>query len=231
RCTTTLLLLSITIPALLSIGCSSSKVQISRYMTSFPDPDFLGKNYNQLAVYYNSSSLYERQYVETCLVEQLRERGVTALPSSTIIPPTRQWDSARIHEAMVNARIDGYLHIVEIERSVDSTWVPVEEISQTKKEGEEKKVPGKKSNEEKQDTVIRYTEVETTTTSTRGGYWQTSLWRGFRVELIDLPSNRIAWLGTTGFWGNIDYGGAKASERIAGQLGIDGMILTRSKHH
>ncbi len=229
--THTILLFSLILPLLLIsvAGCSSSRTTPDRLMTSFPDPDFLGKRYNRIAIHFNSLSLYERQVVETALVDLLHKREVGAVTSTSIIAPTRRWDSASMFRALSGAGIDGYMHITEIERSVDSSWVPVEEVVTTTRKGEERKVPRERRAEEEtgQDSVVRYTETEETRTSTKGGYWRTHTWRNYRVELVDLPSGRIAWLGTTGLWGSVDNSSADMGERITGQLGQDGMITLR----
>lgn len=192
-------------------------------MTSFADPDFLGKHYDKLAIYFDTISLMDRQMVESFLVDELRKRNVEAYESGAISAPTRNWDSASMYASLVKAGMDGYLHITESRRRLDSTWVPVTHVTKTTRTEDQRK-GSKPRSEGRQDSVAHLQEIETTTTTTEGGYWRWSIWRELRIELIDLPTGRTAWLGTQSFRGALSSQGEDFSERIAKQLGADGMV-------
>ncbi len=207
------------------VGCSVFGSS-SNYMTSFPDPAFVGKRFTFLAVHYDSPNLSYRKAVESELVEELRERKVSAVESSTIIPPTRTWDSAGIRNALLAKGIDGYIRIVEVESWVEHRYIPEKQTTQVKREAEAKKVPDtkRKYGESKRDSVTRVTETETTTTTTSGGYTQEITWWRFNVELVDLASGNIAWLGSKNICGSVSYEAEDFSEKIAAQLREDGMV-------
>ena len=201
-------------------------------MTSFPDPDFLESDYDTLVIHFDSPSLYERKHVESFLVNRLRRKkgkAIVAYESSSLIPPTRTWDSASSYSTFLKAGIDGYIHIVEVERKIDSTWVPIKEVTKTTREEEQQRQTHEDQRQEevKRDTLLTTVEVETTTRSTHGGYWEESIRRDFRVQLIDIPSGRIAWLGVSWFSGEIDDGGELLSKRISAQLERDGFVKAK----
>lgn len=207
------------------IGCSTFGSS-GNYMTSFPDPAFVGKRFTFIAVHYDSPNLSYRKAVESELVDELRERKVSAVESSTIIPPTRTWDSSGIRNALLAKGIDGYIRIVEVERWTEHRYIPEKQTTQVKREAEAKKVPDtkRKYGESKRDSVTRVTETETTTTTTSGGYTQEITWWRFNVELVDLASGKVAWLGSKSICGSVSYEAENFSEKVAEQLREDGMV-------
>lgn len=208
----------------LAVGCGVTG-GTTNYLTSFPDPAFIGTRYTSVAVHFDSPNLYYRKAVETQLVEELRERKNSAIESSMIIPPTRTWDSASIHGTLAAAGIEGYIHIVETDSWVEHTYIPEEQKTTIKREGTEKKVPEKKRRGEgKQDSVTRTVETETVTTTTSGGYTRETTWRTFRIELVDVATGRVAWLGTKSIEGSVSYEARDFGERVAGQLHADGLM-------
>lgn len=197
----------------------------TNYMASFPDPAFIGIRYTSVAVHFDNPNLFYRKAVESKLVEELRERKNSAVESSMIIPPTRSWDSASIYGALAAAGIEGYIRIVETDSWIVHTYVPEKQETKVKREGTEKKVPQKKRRgEEKQDSVIRTVETETVTTTTTGGYTRETTWHAFRIELVDVATGKIAWLGTKNIEGSVSYKAQDFGEKIAGQLHVDGLM-------
>lgn len=214
-----------------AIGCASSGSG-SRYMTSFPDPAYLGRAFNRVAIHYDSPTLAYRKEVESRLAEELLDHDVTAVESSRIIPPTRTWDSAGIRNALIAAGIDGYVRIVEVESWTENVVVPPKATTEVQRKAEqrngteskEKPTAGERNDSTGKEEVIRVVETETTTTTTSGGYSYDVTWRRFNVELIDLGTGRLAWLGTTTVRGSVSSGSEDFSEQIAGQLRQDGMV-------
>lgn len=224
--TSAFLLLAIcSLCALGMVGCTGSSAS-KRYITSFVDPDFFGKRYTWLAVHYQTSDLEYRYALEEAVVHELREKKGSAMLSSGLILPTRTWDSAAIQNALTSAGFDGYLRIVETDRWTETYHVPIQEKTTVKREAEQEKIPNYKGRgEQRNDSVIKVTETETSTTTTTGGYTGETLYRRVRIELIDLATGRIAWVGTTTIAGSITANAKYFGKNVAAQLRQDGMFV------
>ena len=118
---------------LILAGCMSTRTA-ERYITSFPDPDFLRKRYNLLVVHFDTTDLVERKFVESFLVHELRRKHVNPYESSGIFPPTRSWDSVSTYAGLISANVDGYLRITESKRWIDSVWIPLKHVTKTTRE-------------------------------------------------------------------------------------------------
>ena len=205
------------------IGCGASS-GMKRYITSYPDPDFIGHHYAKVAVHMETPSLELRQAMESRMVEEMEEEDRIAIASGSVIVPTRTWDSAAIHARLSKAGVDGYMRIVEVRRGIDSTWIDRQIRTTTTREGEERVKQPAKGEGAKKDSVIKTKETEKTTTTDSGGYMWYRPWREFRIELIDMATGRIAWLGVRTLGGSFDDMSEDLGERVTAQLIADGMV-------
>lgn len=213
------------IAALASIGCASTTTS-QRYLTSFTDPDFLGRSFTRLAVHYDTDNFGYRKAVEEEIVRALRKRGVYAVESSTVIAPTRSWDSANVADALRRNHFDGYVRIFEIDRSTSTHHVPLKQTTQVTREEDRKRTPESngKGETDGQGSSVKVKETETTTTTTTGGYTYTVTWTAFRLELIDLAGGRIAWVASKWIEGSPGAEAEDFGRAVALQLGQDGMV-------
>ena len=196
-------------------GCSAT----SSYMAGYPDPDFHGRQYQIVSVHMVTTALDERRSIEESIAENLVDESVRAFQSGDLLPPTRDWDSTAVYDRLSRVGVEAAIRISESDRWTRSWWVPFEEkTTVTTKE---------KSTEEKQKGEVgekREEEFETTTEVKReakGGYEKEEEMLRFNVELIDVPTRRVAWRGSVTMRGNRR---SSVATKIVGQLLLDKMV-------
>ena len=173
-----LLLLFGIIAAVALNSCASTET------TSFSDPDFRGKKYDNICVYAETSDLEWKDYIEKEMVNCLKDEGINAIQGSFLFPPTREWNDGQIEQTLRDKGLDGYILITIESQKVDEKYVPGEVV--TEKKGETKK---------KKDSSEVY--VETTTTKVKEGRVEKEYHTVFNTKLVDVASSRIAWTATS----------------------------------
>ncbi len=169
---------------LMLAGC-----QKSVEMASFRDPGFPTARYARVMVLADTSDLIWRKALESGMVASLRELGVRAIESTSIMAPTRSWSPEERRAAIAAAGVDGILTFVPQASGVSESYVPPETSTNTKTTttaqtgaGDAAKGSGTKTE-------------QTATTSTKEGYVSRSDWTRFEIRLIDRATERTAWIG------------------------------------
>ena len=148
---------------LLVTNCTRTRV------VSFTDPDAKGKLFNRIAVLADVADLSDQQTMETKIVETLHDKGVNALTSIELLPPTRDFTIEQENKIFKEHNIDALL-ILQIS---DTGFYNETESLRVHAEGHD------------DDSAI----------SISGGGIDQKAFGHFRVSLIDLASNKTMWIG------------------------------------
>lgn len=167
-------------------ACSSSRTPV---ITAYTDPDFHGRSYEHIVVAADVADLEIRRLVESALVEELRERGIDAEESTRLFPPTRTWMVDERLEALRRRGSDGLLRIKHVSSWSTEEHVPLTTTTEVRRESDEKSEKGEGASKQKSE------EKETIMTTTSGGYVVRSDVSRYQIDLVDVPSDRVAWVG------------------------------------
>jgi len=97
--------ISLLIFVILLLGCAWTN------MTSFKDPDFSNTNFSKILIIAPFSDLELRQTTEKKFQDALYSKGITAVTSIKLFPPTREYSSDEILNRLLRFNIDGVLFI------------------------------------------------------------------------------------------------------------------------
>jgi hypothetical protein len=209
------------VAATLLLGaCASTRTTPS--ITAYTDPDFTGHTFQWVAVAVDDGDLAWRTLLETHLVAELRERGVNAQSALQLFPPTREWSVQQKRSELIRRGFDG---IVRLERA--RAWKTEDHVPQTTttkvtRETKEEKTEeeGKKEGKGK--------EEETVTTTTDGGYTVTTEWAGYEVKVVEVLSDRVAWIGAATVTATGSNAG-RFTDDIVDRLQFDRMVAGTSE--
>lgn len=171
-------------------GCASTK------MHSFVDPDFRDHSYERLMVAVQIENLDQRDDAETIFTEELAGTGVRCQRSLDVLPPTRQYDDDEFGTALADAGIDGLLIVRMTEYYEDEYYVPPSSTTSTT--GSLSANTYYYGNTANTSGTLNATSYTTTT----GGHTYTKPRVRHEVQLWDVQSGRMAWIGCTFTRGN-----------------------------
>lgn len=165
-------------------GCASTSV------TAYKDPNFASKTYESLAIYANTENLEWRQSLEQTMVAEINKRGGYAVPSMSLIPPTRDYEPGEAARILFRENNIGGLITIKVgDSGVQQQWIP-QTGSTTTSSG----------------TVSTYgntgTYSGTSSTTYQGGYNVNKPWAKMSTELIDLESGKKVWVASSHTGGN-----------------------------
>ena len=169
-------LLLILIIVFFTFNCTQTKI------VTFTDPDAVGKYYNRIGVVADVEDLSERAGIEEKMVETMRDNGISAVTSISLLPPTREFTVEQENKIFRDNGVEA-LAVIQIDDS--GYYVSTEPI---RVNTETRKVDGKK--------------VKSTTVS--GGGTEQKAFSQFRVSLIDLMSGKTMWIGDADARSNFD---------------------------
>ena len=186
-------------------GCTSTRI------VSFTDPDAYGKSYGKVVVVADVGDLSDKLTIETKLVETLQEKGINAISSLSLLPPTREFTVMQENEVFAKNRIDGLVVVQIADAGYFITTEPINVHTETSS-GENGNV---------------------TNTSASGGGTEHKAFGQFRVSLIDLKSQKTMWVGDADAraffntfnpdW-DMDYLMKASSKKIAKELIKTGLV-------
>lgn len=167
-------------------GCPIARTELS----GFIDPDFEDHSaYTTILVKTNEEDLQVRLSVETIYSNLLKAKyDCTAYSAIKLMPPTKEYSAAEESKLYKKFGIDAVLQVATTQKGEDLEYVPKTVV--TTKEG---KVKGTNHG-----AVYR----ESTTKNESGGYYVSSPWAKFRVNLIDVKTNKVAWTASSTTEGN-----------------------------
>lgn len=169
-------LLTIILVGLIVFNCTETK------LVTFTDPDARNKSYNRVGVVANVEDLSERVAIEEQMVETMRDNGISAVSSISLLPPTREFTVEQETEIFKNNGIQA-LAVIQVDDSgYFVTTEPMTVDTRTVKKD------GKK--------------VKSTTVT--GGGTEQKAFSQFRVSLVDLKSNKTMWIGDADTRSNFD---------------------------
>jgi hypothetical protein len=191
-------------------------------ITSFVDPAYRGHIFHRIAVIADTSDLEWRLKLEKQLAGAYREKGVNGIEGATIISPTRQWNDAARHDALLASGVDGYLDVEIIESGEWTKYIPATTATTVSRE---RKAKEKQTGKDKD--TVEYEEVSvTTTTKQDGGYTERTPWTRYRIRLIDVATGDVAWMAMNAINGNPGDRLWAFCQEVAAQLQRDGLVAT-----
>ncbi|MBS1910769.1 MAG: hypothetical protein JST22_02165 [Bacteroidetes bacterium] len=205
-------------PIMIGCGYTQDVVRPPAPITSFKDPDFAGTAFRQVAVFVDTADLEWRHTLESQMVVAMRNRGMNAIESFRITPPTRSWTEADVRAALARNGVDAYLRFTVASLTVNQKVTPVTSTTTVTHE--------KKERADRKD-VKDSVQQETTMTTMRqaGGDTVTTYHMGYRVTLVETAGSRVAWLATN----SIDCDPADRvgsfCDEIAWQMSRDSLLV------
>lgn len=161
------ILLAVIISCALVSSCSVKKINLN----SYSHPDFLKKEYESVAIYYDTENLNYRNSVESTFVEELRDGEVNAVQGSVLFPPLDEWSDDYIQQKLKEKGI-GALIVFELD-----SILPIKVVDE--EENENELYPFKVSEKNYEDEEDRVHKTHYT----------------MSIMMIDVESNTIAWQG------------------------------------
>lgn len=167
-------------------GCPMARTELS----GFIDPDFDGHEaYTTILINAKEEDLQVRLNVESIYANFLKSKyACTAYSAIKLMPPTKTYSTAEANKIYQKYGIDAVLEVSTTQQGEDLEYIP--KTTTTTKEGN---VKGSAHG-----AVYR----ESTTKSESGGYYISNPWAKFRVNLLDVQSNKIAWTASSRTEGN-----------------------------
>lgn len=148
---------------LFATNCTHTRV------VSFTDPDAGGKLYNRIAVVANVDDLSDRLAIETKMVKTLLNKGVNAVSSLSLFPPTREFTVEQKNEVFKNNKVEALVVIQIADSGFLVTSEPMSLYTETNEDG--------------------------TGTTVSGGGTKHKAFGQLRVSLIDVESDKTMWIG------------------------------------
>ncbi len=160
-------LIALLIFVLFVTSCTHTRI------VSFTDPDAGGKLYNRIAVVANVDDLSDRLIIETKMVKTLDDKGVNAVSSLSLFPPTREFTIEQENEIFKDNNVEA-LAVIEIRNTgFHVSSEPLSVRTETRKEKDK----------------------EVTGTTVSGGGTERKAFGQLRVSLIDVVSDKTMWIG------------------------------------
>lgn len=155
--------LIISLLGLFLISCTQTRV------VSFTDPDAVNKSYTNIAIIGDTGDLSDRLIIEDKMVETLRDYGVRAVSSLSILPPTRSFTVEEENEILKSNNIQALAVVQIAESGFFVTSEPISVHTETDKDGKE--------------------------TTISGGGTEQKAYGKLRISLIDVESGQNMWIG------------------------------------
>lgn len=198
-------------------GCAAVQTEIS----SFVDPDFAGRSFEQILVASRYDDLSMRSATEISFCEELTRSEAAAIPSLHVLLPTREWKDEEIFPMMSERGIDAVLIITQTDAYTDREYVPERIDVQTDEYLTARSLRPYRG--------WRDGRVRTYTWATRSGGYYVDLPRvRHRIQLYDVASRRMAWYATTLTAGDSSATPEKMMQSLASQtvtrLIADGLV-------
>jgi len=194
--------------ALFITNCTHTKV------VSFTDPDAGSMLYNRIAVVANVNDLSDKLAIETKMVETLLDKGVNAVSSLILFPPTREFTVEQENKVFKNNKVEA-LAVIEIrDTGFHVSSEPINIHTETQKDDDK----------------------EVTRTTVSGGGTERKAFGQLRVSLIDVDSGKTMWIGDADAQSFFDtdnpdwdmaYLLKASSKKIAKELIKTGLIRTK----
>lgn len=184
-------------------------------ITAFKDPAFASRVFQKPAIYVNSEDLTWRQSIEDTMVTELGKKGVIAVASMSLTPPTRTYSPEERAQVLAESDIDALIVIQIGDTGVETRYVPQTSTTTTT-------------------TGTATTYGENTTyqgqshTTSSGGYNQSFPWAEMSTFVVDLASGQKAWIASSHTGGNAyaSFNDIRTSycKEIIRQLLTDGLL-------
>ena len=180
-------------------------------VVSFTDPDAQNKMYSKIAVVGNVDDLSDRLAIETKMVETLRDNGVKAVSSLSLLPPTRSYTIEEENAIFNKSNIEALAVIQIADAGFFVTSEPISVHSSSNQDG--------------------------SGTTISGGGTEQKAFGKLRISLIDADSDKTMWVGDAdaqSFFDTIDpdwdmnYLLKASSKKIAKELIKTGLIRTNN---
>jgi len=180
-------------------------------VVSFVDPEANNKLYNKIAVVGNVNDLSDRLAIEEKMVETLRDRGVNAVSSLSLLPPTRSFTIEEEDAIFKKNNIEALAVIQIADAGFFVTSEPMNVYTNTNEDG--------------------------TGTTISGGGTEQKAFGKLRISLVDTESDKTMWIGDAdaeSFFDTIspdwdmNYLLKASSKKIAKELIKTGMIKTNN---
>jgi hypothetical protein len=159
------------------------------------DPEHAGKRYGSLFVQAVDEYTFERAAViEETYENRLRRAGFQGplFKYTELFPPTRKVVPEQVEQAVKQRNVAARLEIKSVMSGFNKSYVP--RSSSTTSQSDVKKNKNRAT-------------VETRTFTTEsGGYTVSDPWERFEVRLVDLQTDRVAWMAFTTTHGNSGSG-------------------------
>lgn len=197
---------------LVLVGCGART-----RLTSVRDPDFLEKSFSAPAVFVDTDSLEWREQLEAALVQHLSNKGVVALASNKVLPPTRNYAPEERLKVLRASGIDSLI-LISGETGVERVYIPVTS-----------------STTHTSVTVSGGVYNETSTTQYHGGYDDFRPWASLTTRVVDLATLETAWLAESktsgGFSGTFKKIRSSYAKAIAQRLVRERVLSPRTEPH
>lgn len=180
-------------------------------VVSFTDPDAHNKMYSNIAVVGNVDDLSDRLAIETKMVETLRDNGVKAVSSLSLLPPTRSYTIEEENAIFNKSNIEAIAVIQIADAGFFVSSEPISVHSSSNEDG--------------------------TGTTISGGGTEQKAFGKLRISLVDVVSDKTMWIGDAdaqSFFDTIDpdwdmnYLLKASSKKIAKELIKTGLIRTNN---
>jgi hypothetical protein len=197
--------------ALAIAGCAQTDVY------GYKDPKFASHRFQSVIVYAPNMSLQEREIVETTAVTDLNSRGVSAIGSMAIVPPTRNLSQEDSAKALIESGYEGVLVFSEAGKSATETYVPPTYH------------PGSSTSSVNVVGNTAYVNTYTSPGYTTGGYSISKPISAYAAALLYMKSGEMAWQAELSSRGSAfdDYESlAKSAARTAvSELSSVGLLM------
>lgn len=176
--------------AFICTGCATTK------MHSFVDPDFKAHSYENLMISVQVDQLDQRDDAETLFVKRMSKAQVRCVRALDVLPPTREYNDEQFMGALKEANCDGVMIVRMTQYYEDEYYVPQQSTTTT---------TGTLSS----NTYYHGNSATTSGvmnarshTSTFGGYTYKEPRVRHELQLWDVKSGKMAWIGGTFTKGN-----------------------------
>ncbi len=189
---------------LLLASCAATR------MTSVRDPSAARSTFRNILVIAPFSDLESRTAAENIFVAKLGERGVSAIASITVMPPTKEYTEVELLRILDDSRTDGIIIVSLTDAYTKETYVPQSSTT-----------TGSAS---LYGNFVNYS----SRTQHHGGYYISKPRVHYELRLLDVSTGNTAWLATSLTRGNAFAGFntlmRSLARRAVQKLAEDGVI-------
>lgn len=193
---------------LLTLACGRAGTRL----TAVTDPT-AKKTFKKIMVFAMFSDLTTRKDTEQAFISKLQDEGVAAISSMEVLPPTREYSEQEYEGRIKESGADAVLLVSLTDREVKRIYVPRSSTTTGQATAN--------------NTGIQYSER----TQHSGGYYINKPLVYYRLELLDVHAERVAWVASSRTGGNAfaSYGTLikSLSGKTVEQLAKDGMVVKK----